>query len=246
MGILIIKSKTSDNIPYIGSSLHLENQKEHETRERIEQGRIGEDDAKCRIFDAENNAISAEESAYKFDYNRLGLRSKENSFYEIIFNPSQGEQKAMFKDCKTDANREAVFRDYIRNQFMEDYAQNFKGYKDKQGNPIEFHKEDIVWSAAIHTERQQSKDKEGLNWHTHITVSHRNKGMTRSLSPDRANQTSHGGRCQGYFSRQEWKFQNERSFDKFFGYDRPKEDSYSYMRQQYIERHNAMQKTDRK
>lgn len=202
-----------------GSASDLAIYGEHEHLERESEHRLGVRDAKCMWFDEAGN-LTSEEVTVKIDNNKKGLKKDDAKFYEFEICPSMEEQSAMFKGCKTDRQREEVFKAYIRERVMEDYARNFKGYKGK-----DFHKENICWAAVIHTERKQSPGR-GDGWHSHVIVSHRTADMKTSISPRKNQRSENKGRCQGYFDRCEFIRTCEQSFDERFKYDRPQEQTF--------------------
>lgn len=230
-----------------GSCADLEAYKEHEKELRTQEGRAMETNAKCSIFGAEG-LMSAEESTRFIDGHRKGLKKDEAKFYEFEVNLSEGEQLAMFRNCSTEAQKEQVFQDYIRNVVMEEYAQNFKGYLDKAGNTIEFHKENICWTAAIHTERygdeatkwkKEHPNMERADWHAHVTVAHRTMDQTRSISPKKNQRSSNKGSCQGFFDRNNFRQRIEQTIDIHFGYDRPLSDTLQGRQEQHSRREKA-------
>ena len=216
-----------------GSCADLEAYKEHEKLLRAQEGRAQQTNAKCDIFGADG-IMSAEESTRFIDAHRKGLKKDEAKFYEFEINLSEGEQLAMFRDCSTEAQKEKVFQDYIRNVVMEEYARNFKGYTDKFGAAVEFHKENICWTAAIHTERygveavkwkREHPDMDRSDWHAHVTVAHRTMDQTRSISPKKNQRSSNKGSCQGFFDRNSFRERIEQTIDMHFDYERPLSDT---------------------
>ena len=218
-----------------GSAVNLAVYGEHEHLEREAHNRLGAEDAHCLWFDQDKN-LTADEVTDKIDKNRKGLRATDAKFYEFEVCPSADEQRKMFQGCRTDAERERVFQTYIKEQVMEDYAQNFQGYKGK-----EFHKEDICWAGVIHTDREQRKGPEG-NWHAHIVVSHRTADMKNSISPKRNQRAENGGRCQGYFDRKAFQTTMEENFDKRFAYERKREETFAYKLEQKKANHEKYKK----
>lgn len=240
MAIIIFNGGGNGYTGNRSSSANLETYKEHEKELRQKENRNQEINAKCRIF-GEDGFLSAEESTQLIDGHRKGLKKDDAKFYEFEVNLSEGEQAAMFRNCATEAEKEKFFQDFVRNVVMEEYAQNFKGYYDKAKNTIEFHKDDICWSAVIHTERQGQeamrwkKEHPGMiraDWHAHVTVAHRTKDQTRSISPKKNQRTANGGTCQGYFDRNNFRERIEKTIDRLFGYNRPASDTINYRYQQ--------------
>lgn len=240
MAIVTFNGGESGHTANKGSCAELEKYKEHENELRSQEDRLQVSNAKCRIFGADG-IMSSEESTRFIDGHRKGLRKDEAKFYEFEINLSEGEQQAMFKDCASEAQKEKAFQEYIRNVAMEEYAQNFKGYADKAGNTIDFHKENICWTAVIHTERygteavkwkKEHPDMPRADWHTHITVAHRTMDQARSISPKKNQRSSNKGSCQGYFDRNSFRQRIEQTIDMHFGYDRPLSDTLNGRQEQ--------------
>ena len=233
MAIITFNGGISGHTANKGTSADLEAYKEHEMELRRKQNRNLEHDAKCQIFGIDG-IMSFEESTRYIDAHRKGLKKNETKFYEFEVNLSEGEQSAMFRNCATEAEKEKIFQEYIRHVVMEEYAKNFKGYTDKAGNALKFHKDDICWTAVIHTERQGpeaikwKKEHPGMDradWHAHITVGHRTLDQARSLSPKRHHRSLNKGACQGFFDRNNFRERIEQTIDIRFGYDRPRTDT---------------------
>ena len=242
MAIVTFNGGGSGHTANKGSSADLQMYLEHEMQLRVQDGRTQTDNARCQLFGADG-IMSAEESTRLIDGHRKGLKKDEAKFYEFEINLSEGEQMAMFRKCATEAEKEQVFQDYVRNEVMAEYARNFKGYTDKSGNPIEFQKEDICWSAAIHTERygdeankwkKEHPNMERADWHAHITVAHRTMDQTRSISPKKNQRSSNKGSCQGYFDRNSFRQCIEQTIDRRFGYERPLSDTLHGRKEQRI------------
>lgn len=220
------KGKTANK----GSCADLMNYLLHELEERIQSGQHELFDAQSCLFNDTIDRLALEDAIKKIDRNRKGLKKDEAKFSHVDYNPSQGELDVMFKGCNTDLEREDAIRSFIRNSFIPEYAANFKGYRDKNGNEIEFKADDIVWVAAIHSRRldRYGKLKEGPGWHAHIVISRRNHDMTRSLSPTRNQRKENKGCCQGGFDRNVFRKKLEEVIEKKYSYQRPLGDSVFY------------------
>lgn len=240
MAIVTFNGGGSGHTANKGSCAELEKYKEHEHELRSQENRAQEENAKCQIFGVDG-VMSSEESTRFIDGHRKGLRKDEAKFYEFEINLSEGEQLAMFKGCTSEAQKEKTFQEYIRNVAMEEYARNFKGYTDKAGNSIDFHKDDICWTAVIHTERygeeaikwkKEHPDMPRADWHAHITVAHRTMDQARSISPKKNQRSSNKGSCQGYFDRNNFRQRIEQTIDIHFSYDRPLSDTLNGRQEQ--------------
>lgn len=182
------------------------------------------DDSQFKLFDAYNDAIPLDYAVKIIDGNNYGLSKKDAKFYLADLNFSQGEIGAMMNVNENSfINMENSIKSFVRNAFIPKYAANFKGYRDKNYNEIEFKRDDIVWVAIIHSCRldRHGNLKNGPGWHAQVVISHRNKGMTRSLSPTRNHRKSHPGNCQGAFDRSYFQKQIEKAIDEQYSYKRP-------------------------
>lgn len=219
------KGKTSNK----GSSADLMTYLLHEQEERSRSGQTQIFDAQSCLFDATSDMVALDDAVRKIDYNRKGLKKDEAKFYYSDINFSEDELASILKGCRTDSEKEAAIRQFIRENYIPTYAANFVGYKDKSGQAINFEADDIVWVAAVHSRRLDrfGKVKDGPGWHAHVVMSRRNKGMTRSLSPTRNHRSENKGSCQGGFDRNAFRKEIERAIEEKYSYRRTSADTIS-------------------
>lgn len=219
------KGKTANK----GSSADLMAYLLHEQEERSRSGQTQLFDARSCLFDATSDMVALDDAVRKIDFNRKGLKKDESKFYYSDVNFSEEELASILKGCRTDSEKEAAIRQFIRENYIPTYAANFVGYKDKSGQAINFEADDIVWVAAVHSRRLDrfGKVKDGPGWHAHVVMSRRNKGMTRSLSPTRNHKSENKGSCQGGFDRNAFRKEIERAIEEKYSYNRTSADSIS-------------------
>ena len=219
------KGKTSNK----GSSADLMAYLLHEQEERSRSGQTQLFDAQSCLFDATSDMVTLDDAVRKIDYNRKGLKKDEAKFYYSDVNFSEEELASILKGCRTDSEKEAAIRQFIRENYIPTYAANFVGYKNKSGQIINFEADDIVWVAAVHSRRLDrfGKVKDGPGWHAHVVMSRRNKGMTRSLSPTRNHRSENKGSCQGGFDRNAFRKEIERAIEEKYSYCRTSADTIS-------------------
>lgn len=202
-------------------------------KERLAERDITPDMCQGLLFNQTIEGLSINEATNMIDLNNKGLRSSDAKFYELECCPSQPEQEAMLRGCKTDREREQVFLQYIRDVYMEDYAANFKGYVDrKTKEDKQFCAADLIYVAVIHHKR---KNKEGLQWHSQIVVSRQTRPIkgekAYSLSPCQNNRKANGkGPVKSSFSRTDFYQSLEDGFDRRYKYDRKPEEKFTYKR----------------
>lgn len=202
-------------------------------KERFAERDITPDMCQGLLFNQTIEGLSINEATNMIDLNNKGLRSSDAKFYELECCPSQPEQEAMLRGCKTDREREQVFLQYIRDVYMEDYAANFKGYVDrKTKEDKQFCAADLIYVAVIHHKR---KNKEGLQWHSQIVVSRQTRPIkgekAYSLSPCQNNRKANGkGPVKSSFSRTDFYQSLEDGFDRRYKYDRKPEEKFTYKR----------------
>lgn len=191
-----------------GSSTGIVKYLEHENAERVKQGQPLE-----FFFNQERDQVRSMEVITTLDENRAKLSRQDAKFFVIIVAPGQDEIKAL---GATPQERTANFKNFIRNEVMQQYAQGFnKGLEKK----------DIVYFAKVHHTRG---DKAGEQMHAHIIVSRKDRSNTRKLSP----QTNHKGKSRGAvqsgFNRVDFYAGIEKSFDKNFNFTRDYKQSFEY------------------
>lgn len=182
----------------------------HEDAERQEQGQQVE-----AFFNHDKDNVKSKEVTNTIDSNKAKLCKSDAKFFVITVSPSKEELKSM---GNTPQERVTAFRDYIRNDVMQNYAKGFnKGLESK----------DIVYFAKIHHERKAGKEND---MHAHIIVSRKDITNTKKISP----MTNHkgeknAGTAQGGFNRTEFYKTAEQSFDRKFTHERDYKESFEYL-----------------
>ena len=199
-----------------------------------------EKEGKGNWFTHDKENIAASVVTPAIDRNVRYLGQQDEKYYQVIFSPSQAEQKHM-------GNNPVQLQAFTR-EAMQTYAAQFgKGIKS----------EDLVWFGKIEHERsfshtnkavqQQQKTegqaKEGPQMHVHIIVS-RTEDLARyqhkkqtgeidrknplKLSPATNHRATSLGAVQGGFDRSGFKQAVEQQFDRQFAYERPLTQTYQY------------------
>ncbi|NDV68931.1 DUF5712 family protein [Dysgonomonas sp. 25] len=191
-----------------GSSFGAVSYLKHEDAQRQEQGQEVEP-----FFNQDRN-VSSKEVVKDIDSNKAKLCKDDAKFYVMTVSPSQQELKAM---GKTPQKQSAAMKEWIRNDVMKNYAENFnKGLNEK----------DIKWHGKIHHGRGENTDHQ---MHCHILISRKDMSNTKKLSP----QTNHksaerSGKVKSGFDRTEFYRKCEQSFDKRFNHSRDYKNSFDY------------------
>ncbi len=150
---------------------------------------------------------------FQIDHNKAQLHKSNSKFFVITVSPSQDELNTM---GKTPQEKATALREYIRNDIMQQYAENFNR---------NFNKEDIMYYAKIHHDRG---NKAGDNMHAHIIISRKDISNTKKLSPQTNHRNTKKRVVKGGFNREKFVLNSEKSFDKRFDYNRSIENSFEY------------------
>jgi len=232
-----------------GSAINIASYLEHERIEKLAQAhsdRLAPTACQGMIFTQDREGLTPVEAAEMIDKNGTRLHKGEAKYFEVEVCPSAAEQAKMFAGCTTERQKEKIFQDYVRQKVMEDYAGNFKGYKDHQDKTKEKHftANDLVYFASIHQERRTNK--EDLQWHAHVVVSRQTKGQEYKISPKAANRKENGkGPVKAAFDRTQFYNSCEQTFDKHFSYQRPKEETFTYKLEQKQQREQEREEASR-
>lgn len=146
---------------------------EHEDEKNKERGQDVEP-----FFNHRQESVKSSDVINSIDKNKAKLCQDESKFFVITISPSSEELKRM---GNTPAEQSAALKDYIKNDFAQQYAENFNK---------ELTKEDLMYYAKIHTER---KGKNENDMHAHIIVSRKTADNKVKISP----QTNHKGTTKG-------------------------------------------------
>ena len=192
-----------------GSSTPIVHYLQHEDWERVTDNKQVEP-----FFNNDCEKVSSNEVIYKLDHNKDRLCKSDAKFFVITVSPSQEELNTM---GKTPQEKALALREYIRNDIIQQYAENFNR---------NFNKEDIMYYAKIHHDRD---NKPGDNMHAHIIVSRKDMSNTKKLSPQTNHKdASRSGNVKSGFSRIIFYENCEKSFDKRFDYSRSIENTFEY------------------
>lgn len=193
------------------------------------------EEEKERFFNHDSEDIEPEEVIRELDNNNMRLSKKDEKYFSFFISPSKSELKAM-------STSGVSVKDYVKG-IMDTYAKNFnKGLTGK----------DLLYFAKVENNRtyknidpevqqgfvKAGAFKEGKQTHIHILVSRRAKNNGPKLSPkDNAKGGKHfklpdGTTITRGFNMNKFKEDTEAYFDVYFGYNRPVEEKYDYLRLQ--------------
>ena len=192
-----------------GSCRHLANYMEHEDLERMDKGIYTEG-----FFNLAEDNIYKSKVIKDIDSNIGQLLKTDAKFYAIHVSPSEKELREMGNTEKEQA--EAMKR-YIREVFIPEYAKNFNK---------ELSTSDIKFYGKIHFDRNRSDNK--LNMHSHLIISRKDQANKKKLSPLTNHKNTKKGAVAGGFDRVKLFQQAEQGFDKLFGYNRQRLESFDY------------------
>ncbi len=191
-----------------GSSFGAVSYLKHEDSQRAQQGQEVEP-----FFD-QNGNISSKEVISRIDNNKAKLSKADAKFYVMTVSPSASELQKM---GKTPEQQSVALKEYVRNDVMQKYAENFK-----KG----LNKEDILYAAKIHHDRG---NKQGENMHCHVIISRKDMSNTKKISPQTNHKTAErSGTVKSGFNRTEFYASCEQSFDKRFNNERDYKESFRY------------------
>jgi hypothetical protein len=193
-----------------GSCRRLGNYLEHEDLERIEKGVYTEG-----FFNLTEENLYRSQVVKDIDNNKAQLLKTDAKFYAIHINPSIKELQAM---GNTEREQAEAMRQYIREVFIPEYAENFN--KGLSAGGIKFY-------GKIHFDRGRSENNEN-NMHCHIIVSRKDQSNKIKLSPLTNHRNTKKGVIKGGFDRTNLFQQAEKGFDKLFSYVRPLNESFEY------------------
>ena len=192
-----------------GSCRHLANYMEHEDLEWMDKGIYTEG-----FFNLAEDNIYKSKVIKDIDSNIGQLLKTDAKFYAIHVSPSEKELREMGNTEKEQA--EAMKR-YIREVFIPEYAKNFNK---------ELSTSDIKFYGKIHFDRNRSDNK--LNMHSHLIISRKDQANKKKLSPLTNHKNTKKGAVAGGFDRVKLFQQAELGFDKLFGYNRQRSESFDY------------------
>jgi hypothetical protein len=191
-----------------GSCSSVANYLEHEDAKNKSQGQEIEP-----FFNHRQESVKSSEVINSIDKNKAKLCQDESKFFVITVSPSSEELKKM---GDTPAEQSAAFKNYIKNDFSQQYAENFN--KDLS-------KDDLMYYAKIHTERNGKNEND---MHAHIIVSRKTEDNKIKISPQTNHKGTSKGTVQGGFDRTEFFKKMENSFDQRFNFERNIKQSFEY------------------
>ncbi|VFA44286.1 DUF5712 family protein [Chryseobacterium indologenes] len=205
-----IKIQGGENGKYSnsGSSTNLVNYLEHEDMERLKDGKAIE-----HFFSHDHDKVSSAEVIEAIDNNKQKLMKEDAKFFVITVSPSEKELQQI---GKTPQERSDALKNYIRNEVMQKYAENFgKGLQAK----------DIMYYGKVHHERNMKNE---IDMHVHIVVSRKSLDKKMKLSPMTNHRNTTKGQVKGGFDRKNFIQKSEEAFDTKFGFQRNYKQSFEY------------------
>ena len=191
-----------------GSCSSVANYLEHEDSKNKKQGKEIEP-----FFNHRQESVKSLDVINSIDKNKAKLCQDESKFFVITVSPSSEELKKM---GNTPAEQSEAFKNYIKNDFAKQYAENFNK---------ELTKADLMYYAKIHTERNGKNEND---MHAHIIVSRKTANNKVKISPQTNHKGTTKGTVKGGFDRKEFINKMEQSFDQKFNYQRNIEESFEY------------------
>lgn len=200
-----------------GTCKNLVNYLEKENKNKVSESQ--------ELFFNQNDELIGKTKAERIiahDVTTLG--KKDAKFYEVIVSFSKAELKG-----RTDQD----LKDYIKNNFAQDYAKSVNG-KDIDPNSIVFvaklekeRKYKGVDNEVLEGNKKKGQLKDGDNRHVHVIVARKTLNG-RKISPLTHHINTTKGTVKGGFSQNGLKQHIEESFDKAFKYERSIEEKFSF------------------
>lgn len=190
--------------------------------EKENKNKISEDQE--QFFNQKDELIGKTKAERIIAHDVTTLGKKDAKFYEVIVSFSKFELKG-----RTDQD----LKDYIKNNFAQDYAKSVNG-KDIDPNSIVFvaklekeRKYKGVDNQVLEGNKKKGQLKDGDNRHIHVIVARKTLNG-RKISPLTHHINTTKGTVKGGFSQNGLKQNIEDSFDKSFKYDRAIEEKFSF------------------
>jgi len=182
---------------------------EHEDLERMEKGIFTEG-----FFNLTDDNIYKSKVIKDIDSNIGQLLKTDTKFFAIHVSPSESELRAM---GNTEQEKNEAMKRYIREVFIPEYANNFN--KELSASDIKFY-------GKIHFDRSRSNNE--LNMHCHLIVSRKDQSNKVKVSPLTNHRNTKIGVIAGGFDRTALFENVEKGFDKLFGYNRQRSETFEY------------------
>lgn len=192
-----------------GSSSNLVEYLQHEDSQKIYNGEEIND-----FFSLNSDHVPPEEVIQDIDQNKAKLKKEDTKFFCLEISPSKEEIESL---GKTPEEKKENFKDFIREEVMQKYAENFnKGLENS----------DIMFYGKIHEQRKEGETGEDL--HAHVIVSRKTADNKIQISPKTNHKDTSKGAVKGGFDRREFFKKIESGFDDKFKLERKFEDSFEY------------------
>jgi len=176
------------------------------------------------FFNQHEDYIGKTKAERLIAHNVEALGKKDAKFYEVIVSFSKPELKG-----KTDEG----LRQYIKNNFAQDYAKSVNG-REIDPNSIVFvaklerdRKYKGIDSEVLEGTKKKGELKDGDNRHFHVIIARKTLNG-RKISPLTHHINTTKGTVTGGFSQNGLKQNIEDSFDQSFKYERGLEEKFSY------------------
>lgn len=196
-----------------GSCSDLVDYLEHEDKKQIEQGKEIEP-----FFNHREERVNPNEIIKKIDQNKGGVGSDQAKFFVVTISPNEKEILSM---GATPEEQSRNFKDFIKNEFADKYAQNFTVKESEK----DLKKEDLMYYSKIHLERKGKRDND---MHAHIIVSRKTIDNIKKISPQTNHKGTSKGVVRGGFNRVNFFKNVETSFDEKFNYNRDIKETFDY------------------
>ncbi|MDX2191499.1 MAG: DUF5712 family protein [Bacteroidota bacterium] len=180
-------------------------------------------------YDQERTYVSRGEVVHRLDNNHKGLSAKDAKFFMVTINYSEKEIAFIHKKFEDNPILTENFKLNYTREVMNQYASNFK--RNIQGTDLlyfaineqnRYHKGND--KEVLKGKAKQRERKDGLNEHTHIIVSRKDKFQKLKLSPLTNHIDTKKGAIKGGFDRVQFKLNCEMAFDALLGYSRDFDD----------------------
>lgn len=207
-------------------------------------GNKGSSAAFCNYLEKENKKEESQEQwqghtkddltkldvQHSIDRDHQGIGKNEGKFATGSINITEEEFKAL---GKTDKEREQNFKQFAKEEFTKELAENFNK-KNTKGEKIDIEKENVNIYYKMERNRQykgtdeevkkglvkSGENKEGFNHHIHFIVARKTLDGKNRISPTTKNSKE--------FNQKKFFDRVEKSFDKKSGYKRSLEDTFEY------------------
>jgi hypothetical protein len=167
---------------------------------------------------------------HSIDRDHQGIGSKEGKFTTGSINITEEEFKAL---GKTDQEREKNFKQFAKEEFTKELADNFNK-KNAKGEEIKVEADNVNIYYKMERNRQykgtddevkkgivkSGENKQGFNHHIHFIVARKTLDKKNRISPTTKNSKE--------FNQKKFFDRVEKSFDKKSGYNRSLEDTFKY------------------